>query len=224
MDTAAITPIAIDEYCDRHTTSHDEVLARIERETCAEMESPQMLSGHVVGGLLAILAATGGARRVLEVGTFTGYSALSIAQVLGGDGRVVTCEYDGATARVAQANLDAHPAGGRVEIVVGPALETIAWLDGPFDLVFLDAAKSQYCDYLDLVLPKLSPRGLVVADNTLWSGAVLDVERVPDGERDATFDDDTAGLARFNERVSTDPELRAVLLPVRDGLTLVMRR
>lgn len=217
MDVTATTPPAVDAYATQHTSAHDDVLAAIEEATIANAANPQMLSGQVVGGLLAVLAACSGAMRVLEIGTFTGYSALSIAQALPDGGTVTTCEIDADMAAVAQRNLDRHPAGARVTIMVGPAKESIASLDGTFDMVFLDAAKHEYVDYLELVLPRLSANGCIVADNTLWSGRVV-TARADDA------DADTLGIMRFNERVANDASLRAVLLPVRDGVTLVTRR
>jgi caffeoyl-CoA O-methyltransferase len=214
MDTSATTPPDVDDYCSRHSTRAEPVLEQIEKATYAQTDAPQMLSGHVVGGLLASLAHAGQARRALDVGTFTGYSALTIAAAMPEDGVVISLELDPDRARMARAMLDDHPAGKRIEIRVGPALECIEQLAGPFDLVFLDAAKYEYSRYLDALLPKLATHGVIVADNTLWSGAVLGT---------TSGDADTDGLRAFNARVASDPSLRAVLLPVRDGVTLITR-
>jgi caffeoyl-CoA O-methyltransferase len=212
-----LVPPRIDEYVHRHTTPADDHLDAIATHTLQALESPQMLSGLTVGRLLGTLVFTTGARRVLEVGTYSGYATLSMAEALAPGGEVVTCELDPDTARVAQANFDDHPHGDRVRLVVGPALETITALEGPVDLAFIDADKASYGAYLDAILPLLSPRGLIAVDNTLWSGRVLD----PDAT-DAT--DDTRAIAAFNERVASDPELVSVLLTVRDGITLIRRR
>jgi caffeoyl-CoA O-methyltransferase len=149
---------------------------------------------------------------VLEIGTFSGASALWMARGLPPGGRIVTCENDPERAAFARRAIADAGEGHRVELVEGPALDTIAALDGPFDLVFIDADKEGYPAYLDAVLPKLADGGLVVADNTLREGKVLD----PRGSADAA-------IARFNDRVVADPSLVAVQLTVRDGLTLIRR-
>jgi caffeoyl-CoA O-methyltransferase len=155
-----------------------------------------------------------GARRVLEIGTYSGYSALSMAAALPDDGRIVSCELDEERAEFARRHIEASPHAGRIEIRVGPALDTIRGLDGPFDLVFVDADKTGYSDYVDATLPLLSERGLLVIDNTLWSGRVLD----PDPE-----DETTTALAQLNDRLAADDRLVVVQLTVRDGVTLVRR-
>jgi caffeoyl-CoA O-methyltransferase len=153
------------------------------------------------------------ARLVLEIGTYTGSAAQFMAEALPDGGRVITCEFDPERAAFARQHLDRSPVGERVDIRVGPALDTIAGLDGPFDLVFVDADKGGYVDYYEAVLPKLAPRGLIVADNTLYSGAVLDPEPGTNAEV----------LARFNEHVAADLRTVQVLLPIRDGVTVIRR-
>ncbi len=207
----------IDEYAARHTTPMPGHLEQVAAATWEQMDAPHMLSGITVGRLLGTLAFVGGARRVLEIGTFTGYATMAMADAVGPDGHVWTCEADSATAQAARANVDASEWADRITILEGPALASIATLDGPLDLVFMDAAKHEYGDYLDAVLPRLSERGVIVADNTLWSGRVLD----PGGP--GADDADTVALAAFNERVATDPSLTAVMLTVRDGITLIRR-
>jgi caffeoyl-CoA O-methyltransferase len=208
-----ITPPEIEAYVERVTTPAPPHLTALHEETRATQESPQMLSGTVVGRFLQMLVWAAQPALVLEIGTYTGSAAQFMAEALPEGGRVVTCEFDPDRAAFAQSHLDRSPVGGRVEIRVGPALETIAQLDGPFDLVFIDADKAGYVDYYEAVLPKLSPRGLIAADNTLFSGRVLAPEP---GE--------SAGeLARFNEHVADDPRTVQVLLPIRDGVTLVRR-
>jgi caffeoyl-CoA O-methyltransferase len=158
-----------------------------------------------------------GARRVLEFGTYSGYSALSMARALPADGRIFTLEVDPEHAAFAQRHIDASPYADRIEVLLGPALESVEKLDGPFDLVFIDADKENYARYYEAALPKLSPRGLMAVDNTLWSGAVLDP-----GAEDAG--DSTRALAAFNDMVVRDERVVCVMLTIRDGVTLIRPR
>jgi caffeoyl-CoA O-methyltransferase len=206
-----ITPPEIEEYVEAHTTAAPPHLAALHAETRATQESPQMLSGTVEGRFLQMLVWAARPALVLEIGTYTGSAAQFMAEALPDGGRVITCEFDPDRAAFARSHLDRSPVGDRVEVRVGRALDTIAGLDGPFDLVFVDADKAGYVDYYEAVVPKLSPRGLIAADNTLFSGRVLAPEP---GES-------SAALARFNEHVAADPRTVQVLLPVRDGVTLI---
>jgi caffeoyl-CoA O-methyltransferase len=173
-----------------------------------------MLTGRLEGRLLRILAALLGARRILEVGTFTGYSALSMAEGLAPDGRLITLELDPDHAAAARANFAASPFADRIELLEGPALESIAGLDGPFDLVFIDADKPNYAAYYEAALRLLSPAGLIAIDNTLWSGRVLE----------PSDDESTQAIVALNDRLVSDPRVEVLQLPVRDGLTLIRRR
>jgi len=208
-----ITPPEIDEYAEGVTTAAPPHLAALHEETIATQTFPQMLSGTVEGRFLQMLVWAAAPKLVLEIGTYTGSAAQFMAEALPEGGRVITCEFDPERAAFAQSHLDRSPVGGRVEIRVGPALDTIAQLDGPFDLVFIDANKESYVDYYEAALAKLAPRGLIAADNTLYSGRVLD----PDPG------DNSGELARFNQHVADDPRTVQVLLPIRDGVTLIRR-
>jgi caffeoyl-CoA O-methyltransferase len=190
-----------EEYAEQHTTPQDHYLRDLAEETRATQECPQMLTGPVEGWLLEFLVWMIQPKLVLEIGTYSGYSALSMARALPPDGRLITCELDPDRAAFARRHVERH---GRISVRQGPALETIAALDGPFDLVFIDADKDGYVDYYEAVLPKLAPRGLIVADNTLSH------ERTP-------------GIERFNEHVAEDTRTVQVLLTVRDGVTLIRR-
>ena len=163
-------------------------------ETRATLPSPQMMSGHLEGRLLEMLVHATGAKRVLELGTYSGYSALAMASAMEADGRIITCEYEDAHADFAQRHIDASPYADRIEIRRGPALETIATLEGPFELIFIDADKVNYERYFEAALPLLAPRGLIVIDNTLWSGNVL--PEYDDGEPN------TRALRELNESSS----------------------
>ena len=173
-----------------------------------------MLSGHVEGQLLKLLVGFGRVRRVLEIGMFTGYSALAMAEALPGDGVLVACEIDEEVAAFALEGFAASPAGAKIDVRVGPALETLAELDEPFDLIFLDADKGGYLAYFEAVLERglLAPHGLLCADNTLMQGEPW---------RSAPPSENGAAIAAFNDAVADDPRVEQVLLPVRDGLTLI---
>lgn len=209
-----ITDPSVERYCATRTTPPPAWLDAVEADTRAALGSPGMMSGALVGRLLETLAWTSGARRVLEIGTFSGYGALALAGGLVEGGRVWTCEVDPERAEFARRHIAASPWADRIEIVVGPALESVAALEGPWDLVWIDADKTGYPAYVDAVLPRLAPRGLVALDNTLRGGDVVDPE--PD-------DAGAAAMDELNARLAGDPGLVTTLLPVRDGVTLVRR-
>lgn len=203
----------IEAYTEAHTTPVSELLAQLAEETRASLDSPQMLTGTIEGRFLEMLVWVSSARRVLELGTYSGYSALSMAPALPPGGRIVTCELSAEHAAFAQERIEASPYADRIDIRVGPALETVAGVQGPFDLIFVDAHKPEYPAYYEAVLPLLAPRGLLVFDNTLWSG------RVVDGQDDGS--DSTRAMKALNDRLASDPRVVVVQLPIRDGVTLV---
>ncbi len=205
---------ALEAYTEAHTTAQPPLLAELEAETKRSLDSPGMMVGAVEGRFLQVLVWITGARRVLEIGTFSGYSALSMAAGLPPDGRIVSCEIEPRHAEVARRFVADSAFSDRIEIRLGPALETIADLAGPFDLVFIDADKTSYAAYYEAVLPKLADRGLIVVDNTLWSGRVLD---------DTDDGVDTVAIRAFNDLVANDARVVCVQLPVRDGVTLLAK-
>ena len=211
---AAIVPPEIERYAEEHTTPPDEILRRLAEETRATLTSPGMLTGTVEGRLLEMLVWVSGARRVLEIGTYSGYASISMAAALPPDGRIDTCEISERHVEVARRYIAERGYDDRVTVHVGPALETIERLDGDFDFVFIDADKENYVNYYDAVLPRLTPRGLIAADNTLWSGRVLDDSDESEGKR---------AIRAFNERVRGDERVTSVMLSVRDGVTLIRR-
>ena len=204
---------ALEDYCRRHTTTPDALLDELAAYTRSHCKLPQMLTGPVEGTFLRLLVQLTGARQVLEIGTFTGYSALSMAAGLPDDGELVTCEIDAEHARIAQSFFDRSPHGRKITIRLAPALETVSALKGEFDFVFLDADKENYVNYYEAVLPKLRPGGLLVADNVLWSGKVLDPREKTD-----------QAIVAFNDRVARDARVEQVMLSVRDGILLVRKR
>ncbi len=209
-----LTPAEILAYVERLSTPGSAQLEALAQETVRTLDTPQMLSGPVVGRLLEFLVFALGARSVLEIGTYSGYSALSMAEGLPPDGGIVTLEIDETHAEVARRAIAASPHAEKIEVVLGPALASLERLPGPFDFVFIDADKTGYPDYYEAVLPKLAPRGLIAVDNTLRHGSVLD-------ESDASAA--SVATRAFNERVRNDPRVRCVILSVRDGVTLIRR-
>jgi caffeoyl-CoA O-methyltransferase len=184
---------------------------RLAAETREKTTAPQMMVGEVEGRFLEFLVRLRGAKRVLELGTFTGYSSLCMARGLSEGGRVITCDVNPETTAIARRYAEEAGLVDRIEYRLGPGVETIAELDGPFDLVFIDADKPGYRDYYEAVLPKLAERGLIIADNALRDGHVLD-------------EDADEPMKTFNDHVMNDPRVECVLLTVRDGMLLVMKR
>lgn len=204
----------VEAYAAAHTTPPAAHLQALARETRETLSSPGMLTGDVEGRLLEFLVFLARPRLVLEIGTYSGYSTLAMAGTLPPDGRIVTCEVSDPRADVAEHHIAVAGLADRVEVRRGRALETIATLDGPFDLVFVDADKTGYRDYYEAVLPKLSDDGLIVVDNVLWSGRVA---HQPCGEDS----ENTIALRAFNDHVAADERVVSVMLTVRDGITLV---
>jgi caffeoyl-CoA O-methyltransferase len=205
----------VEEYAEAHSTPNGELFERLAAETREKTTAPQMMVGLLEGTFLAFLVRSVGARRVLELGTFTGYSSISMALALPPGGRVITCDVDEETTAIASRYAGEAGVADRIDFRLAPALETIAGLDGPFELVFIDADKENYVNYYEATLPLLADNGLMVVDNTLWSGVVAD----PDNQ-----DETTLAIRALNERVLEDPRVENVLLTVRDGMNLVRRR
>ncbi len=208
----AIVDPDVDAYAEAHTTPPTPVLADLAEETRETLRAPMMLTGTVEGRFLEFLVFASGARRVLELGTYSGYSAISMAAALPEGGHIDTCEVEPQHAEVARRYIDRAGYADRITVHLGPALETIERLDGDFDLIFIDADKDNYKNYYEALLPRLSERGLMAVDNTLWSGRVIDA----DDESDTT-----RAIVDFNEHVRADPRVTSVILTVRDGITLI---
>lgn len=200
----------LDAYVDAHATPLEPLLQENYEETHASLSTPGMIAGPVLGRLLRFLVAIAAPHLVLEIGTFSGYSALAMAGGLPPEGRIVTCELSPERAQFAQGYFDRSPWGDRIDLRVGPALETVGALDGPFDFVFIDADKDGYPGYYEAVVPKLSPRGVIAVDNTLHGGGAADPQ--DEGDR---------AMAAFNAHVQADERTENVLLSVRDGVTLI---
>jgi caffeoyl-CoA O-methyltransferase len=202
----------IERYAEAHTTPPEPLLARLAAETRESLPSPGMITGTIEGRFLEMLVYASSAERVLELGTYSGYSALSMAAGLPLGGHIDTCEVEEKHAEVARRYIAESPYADRITIHMGPALESIERLGGEFDFVFIDADKPNYVNYYEAVFPRLSARGFIAADNTLWSGRVLD---------DGDDSDGTRAIRAFNEHVRADDRVESVQLTVRDGVTLI---
>jgi caffeoyl-CoA O-methyltransferase len=211
---AFIVDEQVERYAEEHTTALGELFERLAEETRAKTSAPQMMVGRIEGQFLARLVRLSGARRILEFGTFTGYSSISMASALPPDGRIITCDVDPEVTAIARRYIVESGHGEYIEIRLGPALETIETLEGPFDLVFIDADKPNYRAYYEAALPLLAEDGLIIADNVLWSGRVVE----EDG------DESTRAIKEFNEHVRADSRVVSVMLTVRDGMTLIQKR
>ena len=208
-----ISPL-ISNYCDRFTHAEPALLAELKKETHAKTRHPQMLSGHVEGRLLKMLVQMSQARQALEIGTFTGYSALSIAEGLPHDGTLISCDIDEESTKIARAYFSRSPYGHKITLKMGPALDTIKTLNHTLDFVFIDADKENYKNYCEAVLPKVRSGGIIVFDNSLWNGLVLNPP---------PNDLETLAIVQVNELLARDERVENVLLSVRDGVNLVRK-
>ena len=208
-----ITDPALEQYAVEHTSPESPLLLELAQATRDFSRSSGMMVGRLEGRFLKMLVAAVGARRVLEIGTFTGYSALSMAEALPSSGQIITCELNGNHADMARRFIARSPYAAMIDVRVGPAMETLRGLDGTFDFVFIDADKSSYLDYYEQVLPMLSVGGLIAADNVLWSGRVIADDESAD----------TVALRRFNDHVAADKRVECVMVPIRDGVMLIRR-
>ena len=209
--------MTLSEYIEQHSSPESTVLQQITRSTHLEVINPRMLSGHVQGRVLSMLSQMIRPKRILELGTFTGYSALCLAEGLTEDGRLITLEHNDEMENSIRRNFALSPLGEKIELVIGDAKEVLENFEfgGDFDLVFIDADKKEYCDYLDLVLPLVREGGWILADNTLWDGHIVD----PAYDKDKQ----TVALRAFNDKVAQDERLEKVILPLRDGLTIIRK-
>lgn len=213
--------MTLSEYIEQHSSPESDVLQKITRSTHLEVINPRMSSGHVQGRVLSMISQMIHPERILELGTFTGYSALCLAEGLTDNGTLITIEHNDEMEDSIRRNLALSPLGEKIELVIGDAKEELRRLDERreakgtvlFDLAFIDADKKEYSDYLDLVLPLMRPGGWILADNTLWDGHIID----PAYDKDKQ----TLALRAFNDKVAADNRLEKVILPLRDGLTII---
>jgi predicted O-methyltransferase YrrM len=204
---------AIEAYAGAHSTPPAELFERLGAETRETQNAPQMMVGALEGAFLSFVVGLNRPRRVLEIGTFTGWSSIAMASALPEGATLVTCDVNEETSAIARRYAEEAGVADRIEYRLGPAVETLGTLDGPFDLVFIDADKPGYIDYYEAVLPKLADGGVILADNTLAGGNVI----APNGEM-------SEAIARFNDHVHADARVECVLLTIRDGITLIRKR
>ncbi len=209
-----IVPKEIEAYAARHCTPESAVFAELVKTTQLKTEYPQMQVGRIEGAVLRLLTAAVGAKRVLEVGTFTGYSTLCFAEAVPDDGQVLTCDVDPVATAIAREYWAKSPHGKKIDLHLGPAAKTISTLSGEFDVAFIDADKENYPIYWDLIAPRMRKGGLVILDNVLWSGAVLDADP----------DEDTRAIMTASKKAAEDPRFLTAMLSVRDGMLLAIKR
>ena len=203
----------LEQYSAQHSTDESELLKQINRDTHAKVLMPRMLSGHLQGRVLSMISHMMKPKRILEIGTYTGYSALCLAEGLQADGKLITIDINEELETRVRGYIDAADLTDKVEYFIGNAAVIIPTLTGEFDLVFIDADKEQYSEYYDLVIEKVKCGGIILADNVLWSGKVIDEKP----------DKDTRAILAFNKKVQADNRVENVLLPLRDGIRLIRK-
>lgn len=208
-------PAAIEAYALAHTSAESPLLAQLNRETHAKILQSRMLSGHLQGRLLSLFSSMLQPRRILEIGTYTGYSALCLAEGLTDDGVLITIDVNEELEAFTRSYFEQSPLRNKIDFRIANAVTLIPTLNEIFDLVFIDADKLNYGLYYDLVFDKVRPGGVIIADNVLWSGKIVQTEK--------KIDKDTQALLDFNQKLHHDPRVSNVLLPVRDGLMMVRK-
>lgn len=210
-----ITPQEVQSYIEDHTSEESPILKEINRETHLKVIRPRMLSGHFQGRLLALFSQLMRPQYILEIGTYTGYASICLVEGMQADGKLITIDYNDELVAMIQNHFDAAGFSDKIEFINGDALEILPKLDYTFDMVFIDADKIFYSNYYDLIIDKVRPGGLIIIDNVLWSGKVMDNQK----HQDKT----TETLRTFNQKVHSDSRVENIMLPVRDGL-LVARK
>ena len=201
----------LQRYAEQHTSPESDLLKKINRDTYAHVLMPRMLSGHLQGRVLSMISHLLKPQRILEIGTYTGYSALCLAEGLSPDGKIITIDVNEELEKKVRDHF--AESQDRIEYKIGNALDIIPTLNEIFDLVFIDADKSNYINYFDLVFDKVRPGGFILADNVLWSGKVLNKNP----------DNDTKSIIAFNQKIQHDPRVENVLLPIRDGIMIIRK-
>jgi caffeoyl-CoA O-methyltransferase len=209
-----ITHRDIQLYSEQHTSEESELLKKINRDTHSQVLKSRMLSGHLQGRFLSMISKMIKPKTILEIGTYTGYSALCLAEGLDAKGKLITIDVNEELENRVRGYFNESSYKDQIDFRIGNAKEIIPELTAPFDLVFIDADKASYGTYFDLVIDKVPTGGFILADNVLWSGKVID----------AKPDKDTQVILAFNDKVHNDPRVENVLLPIRDGITLIRRK
>ncbi|MDF2157561.1 O-methyltransferase [Algoriphagus sp. CAU 1675] len=207
---------ALVAYCEAHTTEEDSLLKKITRETQMKVLMPRMLSGHLQGKLLELFVKMKQPKTILEIGTYTGYSAICMARGLNKDGKLITLDINDELETMVRGFFEESGLSSQIDYRLGNAMEIIPNLPGPFDLVFIDADKKNNANYFQLVLEKLSPGGIILVDNVLWSGKVVQ-------DTGKKTDKDTQAILDFNQLIQEDPRVENCLLPIRDGIMMIRK-
>lgn len=210
-------PEPLNNYVEKHTEAEPEHLYQLNRQTHLKVLQPRMLSGHLQGRVLSMFSHMIGPKRVLEIGTYTGYSALCLAEGLADNGEIHTIDINDELEAIIREHIKKAGMEQRVYLHFGNAIEIIPQIEGTFDLVFIDADKTNYSAYYDLVIDRVPSGGYLIADNVLWSGKVLDPQEIES-------DPDTGALVGFNEKIQSDPRVQNVLMPIRDGLMVIRKK
>ena len=205
---------AVEQFARDHTEPETDLYTRLREETYQVMQRPQMQIDVIEGRFLQLLVRLSGAKSILELGMFTGYSALMMAEALPDNGQLITCEIDAKAEAIARRYFEENPHGRKITVRMGPALDTIKTWTGPLDLVFVDADKPNYSNYYNLVFDKLRPGGFIIADNVLWSGEIVD---------ESITDENVTALLTFNDKVAVDDRVEVLVLPAFDGLTIARK-
>lgn len=203
----------LEEYCEAHSTPESDLLYRLNRETNLKCIKPRMISGHLQGRLLSFISQMMRPKRILEIGTYTGYATLCLAEGLTDEGRIDTIEIDEELEEMIRRYFSQSDYKEKITLHVGDALQVLKQLDAPWDLVFMDAEKDDYIAYYELVMPRLRQGGIILADNVLWSGKVIQTVK--------TGDKETRALMKFNDYVLADERVKNFLLPFRDGIMVI---
>lgn len=202
----------LDKYACDHTSQESELLKKVNRETHLEVLQPRMLSGHMQGRFLSAISKMIRPKNILEIGTYTGYSALCIAEGMTEDGKLLTLDINEELATKIRGYFDESPWSEQIELKIGNAIEIIPTLEQKFDFVFIDADKENYLNYFDLIIDKMNPGGWILADNVLWSGKIVEEVKANDTS--------TKVLLEYNKRINDDPRVENILLPIRDGIMM----
>ncbi|MAU56461.1 MAG: methyltransferase [Dehalococcoidia bacterium] len=203
----------LENYITEHSEKTGSVEQSLRKETLSLGSPSGMMSGDSVGNFLKFLVQINHCKRILEIGTFTGYSALMMASALPEDGELITCDVNSKTSKIAQNHWNKSPHGGKIKLILGEALNTLGGIGDSFDLIFIDADKNNYYNYFEICKKKLSNNGIMVVDNVLWSGRVLNPE-----------DDQTESIDTFNKKITADKAFWNTIVPIRDGLMIIRRK
>jgi predicted O-methyltransferase YrrM len=207
--------MTIDEYILNHINDEGKLLAQLNREAHIKLVRPRMISGHLQGRVLKMLVRMRQPRRILEIGTYTGYATLCMAEALTENAEIHTIEIDDEMETFIREQFDRSSVKNKIHLHIGDALKIIPQMEAPFDMVFIDADKRLYCEYYDLIFDKVSNGGIILADNTLWNGKVLETPHSGDKQ--------TQGILNFNKKIKQDTRIEKVILPLRDGLTIIYK-